>query len=56
MADFKNPYAEEDPFVKIHFECLSCGGKLWEYGIQQQMVCEDCRAVFPSQDIFDTQV
>ena len=55
MAEFENPYAEEDPLVKAHFDCLECGGKLWEYAIQGQMVCEDCRAIFPSKDVFDAQ-
>lgn len=55
MAEFKNPYAEEDPFVKPHFDCLECGGKLWEYAIQHQMVCEDCRAVFHSEEVFQAQ-
>lgn len=56
MAEFENPYAEQDPFVRAHFDCLSCGGKLWEYAIQGQMVCENCRSVFPSAEIFDAQV
>jgi hypothetical protein len=56
MAEFTNPYAEENPFVEAHFDCLDCGGKLWEYAIQRQMVCEDCRAVFRSDDVFDAQV
>jgi hypothetical protein len=55
MAEFDNIYAEENPFVQAHFDCSSCGGKLWEYAIQGQMVCEDCRAVFPSEEIFDAQ-
>ena len=57
MTDFENPYAELDSFVEVHFDCLSRGGKLWEYAIQGQMVCvcEDCRAVFPSDEIFDVQ-
>lgn len=53
MAEFENPYAKEDPFVKAHFDCLDCGGKLWEYATQRQMVCEDCRAIFRSEEIFD---
>ena len=56
MAEFTNPYAEEDPFVRAHFDCPNCGGKLWEYAIQRQMVCEDCRQVFASEDIFAAQV
>jgi hypothetical protein len=56
MAEFTNPYAEADPFVEAHFDCLDCGGKLWEYAIQHRMVCEDCRALFRSQDVFDDQV
>jgi hypothetical protein len=56
MAEFTNPYAEEIPFVKAHFDCSVCGGKLWEYAIQEQMVCEDCRSVFPSGDVFEVQV
>jgi hypothetical protein len=55
MAEFENPYAEADPFVRAHFDCPECGGKLWEYGIQRQMVCEDCRSVFPTEEIFETQ-
>jgi hypothetical protein len=55
MAEFENPYAEADPFVQAHFDCLDCGGKLWEYAIQGQMVCEDCRSVFPSSEVFETQ-
>lgn len=56
MAEFENPYAEYDPFVRAHFDCLECGGKLWEYAIQEQMFCEDCRATFPTQQIHDTFV
>jgi hypothetical protein len=56
MAEFTNPYAEADPFVEAHFDCLNCGGKLWEYAIQGQMVCEDCRAVFRSEEVFADQV
>jgi len=55
MAEFTNPYAEADPFVKAHFDCLECGGKLWEYGIQRQMVCEDCRSIFATDEVFDSQ-
>ena len=55
MADFENPYAEHDPFVRAHFDCPDCGGKLWEYAIQRVMVCEDCREVFRAADIFDAQ-
>lgn len=55
MADFENPYAEHDPFVRAHFDCPDCGGKLWEYAIQRVMVCEDCREVFNSKDVFDAQ-
>ncbi|MFB6354757.1 MAG: hypothetical protein ABEJ92_11815 [Halobacteriales archaeon] len=56
MAEFENPYAEHDPFVRAHFDCPDCGGKLWEYAIQRQMFCEDCRAVFRTEAIFDAQV
>lgn len=56
MAEFENPYAEKDPFVRAHFDCPNCRGKLWEYAIQAQMVCEDCRSVFRAGDIFDDQV
>lgn len=56
MAEFENPYAKHDPFVEAHFDCPNCGGKLWEYAVQRQMVCEDCREVFRSEDIFDRQV
>ncbi len=56
MAEFTNPYAEADPFVEAHFDCLNCGGKLWEYAIQGAMVCEDCRAMFRSKDVFADQV
>ncbi|MCU4800792.1 hypothetical protein OB920_10455 [Halobacteria archaeon HArc-gm2] len=55
MADFENIYAEANPFVRAHFDCLNCGGKLWEYAIQGQMVCEDCRSVFPSDEVFAAQ-
>lgn len=54
MAEFTNPYAENDPFVEAHFDCLNCGGKLWEYAIQRQMVCEDCRNVFSTDEVFDS--
>ena len=56
MAEFENTYATENPFAQAHFDCLSCGGKLWEYAIQRQMVCEDCRTVFPSGEVFEAQV
>jgi hypothetical protein len=56
MAEFDNPYAEEDSFIRAHFACLSCGGKLWEYAIQRQMVCEDCKSIFSSNEIFDAQI
>ncbi|ELZ24607.1 hypothetical protein C477_00315 [Haloterrigena salina JCM 13891] len=56
MAEFDNPYVDEDPFVRAHFDCLDCGGKLWEYAIQGQMVCEDCRGVFRSEDVFNASV
>ena len=56
MADFENIYAKHNPFVRAHFDCLECGGKLWEYAIQRQMFCEDCRAVFSPQEIYDAQV
>jgi len=56
MAEFENPYAEHDPFVQAHFDCLDCGGKLWEYAIDGQMVCEDCRGVFDSKDVFEDQI
>ena len=55
MADFENPYAEASPFVQAHFDCLNCGGKLWEYAIQRQMVCEDCRSVFPTSTVVEAQ-
>lgn len=55
MAEFKNPYAEENPFIQAHFDCLNCGGKLWEYAIQGQMVCEECQSVFHSAEVFDAQ-
>lgn len=53
MAEFTNPYAEHDPFVRAHFDCLDCGGKLWEYAIQRVMFCEDCRTVFRTADVFE---
>ena len=56
MAEFDNIYAESNPFVRAHFDCLECGGKLWEYAIQGQMVCEDCRSIFPSAEVWDAQV
>ena len=55
MAEFTNPYATEDPFVEAHFDCLDCGGKLWEYGIQRRMVCEDCRTLFKTAEVFEAQ-
>lgn len=55
MAEFTNPYAENDPFTRAHFDCLNCGGKLWEYAVQRQMVCEDCRTLYTSAEIFDAQ-
>lgn len=55
MAEFDNIYAEANPLVRAHFDCLNCGGKLWEYAIQGQMVCEDCREVFSSGEIFEAQ-
>lgn len=55
MAEFENPYADADPLVEAHFDCLSCEGKLWEYAIQGQMVCEDCRSVFPSGEVFEAR-
>ncbi|MFC6766092.1 hypothetical protein [Natrinema soli] len=56
MAEFDNPYVNEDPFIRAHFDCLDCGGKLWEYAIQGQMVCEDCRGVFLSEQVFDANI
>ncbi|WP_226008372.1 hypothetical protein [Natrinema salinisoli] len=56
MAEFDNPYVDEDPFVRAHFDCLDCSGKLWEYAIQRQMVCEDCRGVFRSEEVFDASI
>ncbi len=56
MAEFENPYAEQNPFVEAHFDCLDCCGKLWEYAIQRQMVCADCRAVFTTDEVFEAQV
>ncbi|WP_254533011.1 hypothetical protein [Natrinema gelatinilyticum] len=56
MAEFDNPYVDEDPFVRAHFDCLDCGGKLWEYAIARQMVCEDCRTAFPAKEIFEASV
>lgn len=56
MAEFENPYVDEDPFVQAHFDCLDCGGKLWEYAIQGQMVCEECRSLFPSQQVFEASI
>lgn len=56
MAEFTNPYAEFDPFVEAHFDCLECGGKLWEYAIQGIMFCEDCRSIFETGEVFEAQV
>lgn len=56
MAEFENPYAAADPFARAHFDCLECGGKLWEYALQGRMVCEDCRALFASDEVFEAQV
>ena len=55
MAEFTNPYADEDPFVEAPFDCLDWGGKLWEYAIQRQMVCEDCRTLFETEEVFEAQ-
>lgn len=55
MAEFRNPYVEHDPFVRAHFDCLDCGGKLWEYAIQRSMFCEDCQTTFDSVEVFDAQ-
>jgi len=51
MAEFENPYAKHDPFIQADVECPDCGGKLWEYALQGQMVCEDCRALFPTDEM-----
>lgn len=56
MAEFTNPYAEFDPFVRAHFDCLACGGKLWEYAIQGIMFCEDCESVFETDEVFEAQI
>ncbi|SEP01138.1 hypothetical protein SAMN04487948_110121 [Halogranum amylolyticum] len=56
MAEFENPYAQANPLVRAHFDCLSCGGKLWEYAIQNRMVCEDCGELFDSSDVFDASL
>jgi len=56
MAEFDNIYAESSPFARAHFDCPECGGKLWEYAIQGRMVCEDCRSLFTSDDIFESQI
>lgn len=56
MAEFENPYAEASSFVRAHFDCPDCGGKLWEYAIQERMVCEDCRELFRSGNVFESQV
>ncbi|GGC63835.1 hypothetical protein [Haloferax sulfurifontis] len=56
MAEFENLYAQANPFVRAHFDCLNCGGKLWEYAIQDRMVCEDCRELFDSSEIFDESI
>jgi len=56
MAEFDNPYVDHDPFVRAHFDCLNCGGKLWEYAVQGQMVCEDCRSFFSSKQVFDATI
>ena len=56
MAEFDNIYADANPFVRAHFDCPDCDGRLWEYAIQKQMVCENCRLVFRSGDIFEAQV
>lgn len=51
MAEFTNPYAEVNPFIRAHYNCPECGGKLWEYAIQRRMVCEDCRGIFSPDNI-----
>lgn len=53
MAEFTNPYAEFDPFVEAHFDCLECGGKMWEYAIQGIMFCEECESIFETEEVFD---
>ncbi|WP_227357365.1 hypothetical protein [Haladaptatus salinisoli] len=53
MSEFENPYSEESPFVRAHFDCPECGGKLWEYAIQRRMVCEDCREFVSSDELFE---
>jgi len=55
-AEFDNIYAESNPFVRAHFDCPNCGGRLWEYAIQRRMVCEDCRSLFDAQGVFEAQV
>ena len=54
MAEFENPYAEANTFVQAHFDCLDCGGKLWEDAIQRQMVSEYRRSVLLSSTVFGT--
>jgi ribosomal protein L37AE/L43A len=51
MAEFENPYAKHDPFIRAEVDCEECGGKLWEYALQGVMVCEDCRTVFATEDV-----
>lgn len=54
MAEFENPYAEVNPFIRAHYNCPECGGKLWEYAIQRRMVCEDCRGIFSSDNLIES--
>jgi len=50
MAEFTNPYAKGNPFLRAHFDCPNCGGKLWEYAIERSMVCEDCRQYWKPEE------
>ena len=50
MAEFDNPYAKGNPFLRAHFDCPNCGGKLWEYAIERAMVCEDCRQYWKPEE------
>lgn len=39
---------EQEP---AHYPCPNCGGKLWEYAIEQVMICEDCRSRYDPAEI-----
>lgn len=56
MVEFENTYSDEREFIRAHFDCPECGGKLWEYAIQKAMVCEDCLELFDPDEIVAAQL